>query len=168
MADDLQLRENYILAKCCRPRPGQAITGYCSHDCRIIKVHRTGCLSLERSPKERLVSLEWSDILDAAEPAPGEDFVDLDELDFRILSLHRKYGVDYSLKVARMLHVEKATVFEHHRKLRVMGLVERVEPLIIQYRKGIVDNKWIKHRNHTYYRLTEKGLLYLDYRCRDS
>jgi len=33
----------------------------------------------------------------------------------------------------------------------------------MQYRKGIVDNKWVKHRNHTYYKLTEKGTKYLDY-----
>ena len=47
--------------------------------------------------------------------------------------------------------------------MREMGLLERVEPLIIQYRKGIVDNKWIKHRNHTYYGLTSKGESYLRY-----
>ena len=38
---------------------------------------------------------------------------------------------------------------------------ERVEPLMIRYRKNIVKGKWIKHRNHTYYELTEKGRKYL-------
>ncbi|MFH2049803.1 MAG: DUF2250 domain-containing protein, partial [bacterium] len=74
----------------------------------------------------------------------------------------REYGVDYSLVVARKLNIPKQAAFDCHKKLREMGLLERVKPLIIQYRKGIVDNKWIKHRNHTYYDLTDKGKSYLD------
>ena len=62
-----------------------------------------------------------------------------------------------------MLHVSKQAVFDSHKKMREMKLLKRVEPLMIQYRKGVVDNKWIKHRNHTYYELTDKGNQYLDF-----
>jgi len=36
---------------------------------------------------------------------------------------------------------------------------------MIRYRKGIVDGKWIKHRHHTYYALTQKGNRVLDRRA---
>ncbi|MFH2037144.1 MAG: DUF2250 domain-containing protein, partial [Candidatus Zixiibacteriota bacterium] len=81
--------------------------------------------------------------------------------DFKIMNHHKIYGVDYSLKVARMLNLDKQIVFDSHKKLRDLNLLERVKELMMQYRKGIVDNKWIKHRNHTYYNLTEKGEQYL-------
>ena len=47
--------------------------------------------------------------------------------------------------------------FVRHRRLRDPGLLRRVQPRIIQYRKGIVDGTWIKHRNHTCYGLTDMG-----------
>lgn len=72
-------------------------------------------------------------------------------------------GVDYSLMVAKIIKVSPQLVFEHHRKLKSLKLLERVKKVMIQYRKGIVDNKWIKHRNHTYYRITPKGELYLNF-----
>lgn len=158
-----RLKENYVLAKCCSPHQGDSIVGYYSQDGVVLKVHRADCTNLEKAPVERLVPLEWDDILARPEPSPGADFDELDELAFRILALHQEYGVDYSLKVARMLHAEKQTVFDWHNRLRKMGLLKRVEPLIIQYRKGIVDNKWIKHRNHTYYDLTDRGRAYAEH-----
>ena len=57
--------------------------------------------------------------------------------------------------------LDKQTVFDRHRKLREMGLLERVTATMVRYRKGIVDNKWIKHRNHTYFDLTDRGRKYL-------
>jgi len=158
----MNLKEDYIRANCCKPDEGDAIVGYYSHD-NIIKVHRADCPNLTKADQSRLVMLEWKNILTDGPETPGEDFTDLDETDFRIMKLHREYGVDYSHKVARMLHLDKQAVFDRHNKLREMGLLERVEPRIIQYRKGIVDNRWIKHRNHTYYDLTDKGRLYLDH-----
>lgn len=156
----MKLKEEYILANCCRPKPEQKITGYYSHD-GLIKVHRADCPNLDKTDPERLMTLAWKDIIEADDPVPGNDFKSLAENDFRILKHHRQYGVDYSLKVAAILHLDKQSVFDSHRKLRDMKLLERVKPLIIQYRKNIVDNKWIKHRNHTYYDLTDKGRLYL-------
>jgi hypothetical protein len=137
------LRKPYISAKCCRPHPDDPIVGYYSHD-NVIKVHKDGCASLVKITASR-------------DADPGEDIPELTELDYRILAHHEQFGVDYSLKVAGMLHVAKQDVFDRHRALRELGLLTRVEPTMIRYRKGIVKNKWIKHRNHTYYELTEKG-----------
>jgi predicted transcriptional regulator len=105
----------------------------------------------------------WADIIVSGKFVPGDDFATLEPNDFAILRLHRKVGVDYSLKVARMLSLPREEVFDRHRTLRDMKLLKRVQPVMIQYRKGVVDNKWIKHRNHTYYELTRRGALYLDY-----
>ncbi|MBN2226658.1 MAG: DUF2250 domain-containing protein [candidate division Zixibacteria bacterium] len=158
----MKLKEDYILANCCSPGENDSIVGYYSHN-NIIKVHRVDCPNLTKADPERLMTLRWADIVDAEDFAPDDDFHDLDETDFVILAHHETYGVDYSLKVAAVIHLDKQTVFDCHTRLREMGLVKRVKPLIIQYRKNIVKNRWIKHRNHTYYELTEKGKNYLAY-----
>ena len=163
MSDAPRLKENYTLSKCCLPLPDCEITGYNSLDGLTLKVHRLSCVNLQKADQARLVSLAWKDILAEDEFTPDDDFAELDELDFRILQHHRDLGVDYSLKTARLLNIDKQTMFDRHHKLRDMSLLERVEPLMIQYRKGVVDNKWIKHRNHTYYELTEKGRHYLEH-----
>jgi predicted transcriptional regulator len=126
-------------------------------------IHRRDCVNLGKVDKERMVLLEWEQVIGKADFQPGPDYHDLEELDWRILKHHRKLGRDYSHVVARMLHAAKDEVFAHHRKLRRLKLIDRIKPLIMRYRKGIVDNKWIKHRNHTYYDLTEKGRNYLQY-----
>lgn len=160
------LKENYALAKCCGPSRGDPIVGYYSHT-NIIKVHKQGCSSLSMIEPERTMVLSWDEITAEPPPTAGDDIKDLDDVDFRIMMHHDSVGVDYSLKVAAILHLDRRTVFDRHAKLRDMGLLARVEPRIIQYRKNIVRGKWIKHRNHTYYDLTDKGRLYLSYR-RDS
>jgi len=158
-----RLKDPYVPSKCCGPQPDDPITGYYSHDGTLIKVHKSDCSNLDKADQSRLVILEWTDILAEAAFKPDKDYYELDQLDWRVMQHHREYGVDYSLKMARMLYADKQAVFDSHKKLRAMKILERVEPLIIQYRKGIVDNKWIKHRNHTYYDLTDKGNKYLDY-----
>ena len=158
----IYLNEGYKLAKCCKPEPECPISGYYSYNNEMV-VHRSECKNLRKVEKERIIDIKWKDILADAPEMPDDDFNDLENLDFQILKHHQEYGNDYSLKVARMLHKPKQDVFDSHAKLRKMKLLERVKPLIIQYRKGVVDNKWIKHRNHTYYDLTEKGKLYLNY-----
>jgi hypothetical protein len=160
--NDLYLAEGYKLAKCCNPKLGSRIRGYYSYNNEMI-VHRGECKNLAKVEKERIIDLSWKDILTEPPETPGTDFGDLNKLDFLILKHHLDYGNDYSLKMARVLHKPKQDVFDSHAKLRRMKLLERVKPLIIQYRKGVVDNKWIKHRNHTYYDLTEKGKLYLEH-----
>lgn len=163
--DSLRIKEKYRLAKCCSPSPGDPIVGYYSHDL-FLKVHKPGCDELARVAADRLVPLEWKEIVDAPDVQPGEDYGRLEGLDFAIMTHHQKCGIDYSLKVARVLAVNKQQVFDRHRKLRQMGLLARVEPRIVQYRKGMTKNRWIKHRNHTYYELTEKGARYLEHHQR--
>lgn len=158
----LNLKDPYILANCCSPQQNDKIIGYYSHN-NILKVHKIDCSNLNKADQSRLVPLNWSDILADEAFTPDSDYGDLTEFDFVILKHHKKWGVDYSLKIASMHHLEKQAVFDSHHKLREMGLLSRVKELMMQYRKGIAKNKWIKHRNHTYYKLTDKGQRYLEF-----
>jgi len=160
MPDRIALKEDYVLAACCSPSLEDSIVGYYSHD-KILKVHRDNCPNLKKADPARLLSLDWKSILADEGFQPDDDYGLLDEIDFRILRHHREYGIDYSLVVARIVQIDKKTAFDRHRKLRSMGLIDRVEAVIVRYRKGIVDSKWIKHRNHTYFDLTDKGRDYL-------
>ncbi len=165
MSENTRLKEPYGLAGCCDPQIGQTIVGYHSFDGGI-KVHQSDCKNLSKPDAARLVSLEWDDILAEPEFEPGSDYKELNSIDWRVLAFHKKFGVDYSHSVARGLHLPKEETFSRHKQLKENGLLKRVEPSIIRYRKGIVDNKWIKHRNHTYYELTERGEKYLS--CHNS
>lgn len=158
----MRLKEDYTLANCCSPNDNDIIIGYYSHN-NIIKVHKADCSNLDKTDSSRLVSLDWKDILAPVDFRPDNDYSGLDATDWLVLKHHKIYGVDYSLKVAAMLHIDRQSIFDSHNKLREMGILSRVKPLMMQYRKGIVNNKWIKHRNHTYYELTDKGRNYLEY-----
>ena len=158
----IRLKENYSRAKCCSPEPDDSITGYFSYK-NVIVVHKTSCGNLKKVESQRLLSLSWETILEAEESKPEGDYSQLEEVDFRILRHHQLVGVDYSWVVAEMLNLDPQLVFERHRKLKGLKLLERVSKVMIQYRKNIVDHKWIKHRNHTYYRITPKGERYLDF-----
>ena len=156
------LKEGHTLAKCCSPEPGDRIVGYVNYQNRIV-VHKASCANLKKIQAARRVSLSWDQISGHKEERPGRDYFKLGGLDFLILEHHKMMGVDYSLMVARALKVEPVKVFERHRKLRNMKLLDRVKKVMIQYRKGIVERKWIKHRNHTYYGITPKGEKYLSF-----
>ncbi|KAA3635360.1 MAG: DUF2250 domain-containing protein [Calditrichaeota bacterium] len=161
--DKFEIKDDYTLSNCCSPRPHDLITGYYSHD-MLIKIHQKNCKNLEKVDPQRLISLDWDDILCRRNQfKPDDDYKNLSELDFAVLQHHIAYGIDYSLVVARKQNITKQQAFDIHNKLRELNLIERVEAKIVQYRKGIVDNKWIKHRNHTYYDITEKGKNYLTY-----
>ncbi len=164
MTASLRLKENYTLARCCHPDASDGIIGYYSHD-NVLRVHRMDCPNLAKAEPERLVNLSWNEILDRAVPfTPDEGWAELEDGDFAVLAHHERFGVDYSLLVARKLGIPKTEAFARHAKLRSLGLLTRVEPTMIQYRKGIVDGTWIKHRNHTYYALTEEGRACLRHR----
>ena len=167
MSRDFTLREKYGLAGCCTPTPEDPIVGYFSFDDHI-KVHRRDCPNLAKADRSRLVLLDWAEIVATESEEPGPDFDALEPADFAILQHHLDYDIDYSLKVARVLNMDKQDAFDRHHKLREAGLLERVDALIVQYRKGVVDNKWIKHRNHTYYKITARGRLYLEHRNRQG
>ena len=158
----VKVKEGYKIAKCCSPKLLDNITGYYSHN-NILVVHKSTCENLKKTETKRLVPLSWSEILEKAEEEPDTDYHDLDETDFRILQHHQAMGVDYSWLVAATLDMDPELVFERHKKLKGLKLLKRVEPVMIQYRKNIVDHKWIKHRNHTYYQITPKGEKYLNF-----
>lgn len=156
------LREGYKAARCCSPQPPDQISGYFSHR-NLIIVHRSACPNLLKVEPARVLSLNWDEILGEKAFEPEDDYRQLDQLDFRILRHHREMGIDYSLVVAESLKLDLQQMFERHRKLRDLKLLRRVERVMIRYRENTVENKWIKHRNHTYYEITPKGKRYLDY-----
>jgi hypothetical protein len=157
-----RLKEGYVQAKCCTPEPDDSITGYFSYK-RVIVVHKASCGNLNKVDSKRLLTLSWDQMLATEDSRPDTDYSQLDQVDFRILRHHQLVGVDYAWVVAEMLDLEPQLVFERHRKLKGLKLLERVEKAMIQYRKNLVDHKWIKHRNHTYYRVTPKGEKYLNF-----
>lgn len=158
----IKVKEGYKIAQCCSPQLVDTITGYYSHN-NILIVHKTTCDNLNKTEAKRLVPLSWTEILEKDEEEPDKDYHDLDEIDFRILQHHQSMGVDYSWMVVSALDLDPELVFERHKKLKGLKLLRRVEPVMIQYRKNIVDHKWIKHRNHTYYQITPKGEKYLTF-----
>lgn len=162
MSQKINLKENYTLARCCSPAKNDSITGYYSHD-NHLKVHHRDCPNLAKAEPGRLVELRWDEIVEAPSFQPGKDYYELDQIDFAVLKHHLDYDIDYSLMVAKMLELPKQEAFDRHKKLRALKLLQRVEAVMVQYRKGVVDNKWIKHRNHSYYRLTDKGKRYLTF-----
>lgn len=160
MADNIDINEDYRLALCCNPAPNDKITGFLKPESGIISVHKKGCHNLKSIQPERLVNLTWTGIIKTESPdnAENDELIRLlDDTDIRILRHHTEMGVDYAAVVAKCLKIDRATVFRRHRKLRDLKLLKRVQPRMIQYRKNIVDNRWIKHRNHTYYEITSKG-----------
>ena len=150
----------YKLAQCCSPEAGEDIIGYFKED-GTVAVHRSDCASVQRLRLERLLEVTWGEIHAAETPADIETadptFDKLNEVDYLILKHHQEFGLDYSIVVAEMLGLPLEETHKRHRKLRELGGLKRVEQRMIQYRKNIVQGKWIKHRNHTYYELTPKG-----------
>ena len=165
MADPLRINGDYRIARCCGPVLSDEIRGFLKPDSGLISVHKVDCGNLRSIQPERLVKLTWEEILvedDETALSYDPDFRLLDKTDFMILKHHAVMGVDYAAVVAKSLGIDRATVFKRHKKLRDLGLLVRVQPKMIQYRKGIVKNKWMKHRNHTYYEITDKGLAFLE------
>ena len=166
MSETPALKEDYRLAKCCSPVSGDKIVGFLKIDSPIISVHKAGCKNLEKVAADRLVILTWDEITETKTGqnlSDNPEFRQLDDVDFKILKHHQVMGNDYAAVAAKATHIPRATVFERHKKLRDLNLLKRVQPVMIQYRKNIVKNKWIKHRNHTYYEITPKGEEFLKY-----
>lgn len=162
----MSFKADYRPASCCNPLPGDEIVGFLKFDSPIISVHKKGCANLGKIMPGRLIVLTWNEIIaeKADRPIPDNiDYKSLDDTDFKILGHHKKMGNDYAAVIARMTGLDRATVFDRHKKLRDLGLLKRVAQLMMQYREGIVKGKWIKHRNHTYYELTPRGHELLDY-----
>jgi hypothetical protein len=159
----------YRLAKCCSPQEGDKIVGFLKQDDDIFSVHRADCANIKKVRADRVVVLSWHEIAQDGDRSAGTItdalYGQLDHVDFAVLMHHQMMGVDYAAVVARSVGIPRDEAFIRHKKLRDLGLLERVEPRIIRYRTGIVDGKWIKHRNHTYYDLTELGQLALDRRA---
>jgi hypothetical protein len=155
---------SYHLSKCCNPQKGDEIIGYFRED-RIFSVHQVGCSNVKTIPKERLVEITWEEIEGQKDKEPIDGLLyELEELDFRILHHFEVYGLDYAYPISQKTGIGLQETFRRLRRLRGLGTIARVPKVMIQYRKGIVDGKWIKHRNHTYYDLTPLGEKMIAYR----
>ncbi len=151
----------YRFAKCCSPQKGDNLVAFVKQDADVFSVHRSDCPNIAKVDPSRLVAISGSEVEapDARQPRdiPPELLAELDDVDLAILRHHQRMGRDYAAVVARHTRIDRATIFERHRKLRDLNLLRRIEAKMMRYRKGIVDGKWIKHRNHTYYELTALG-----------
>ncbi|MCD6163429.1 MAG: DUF2250 domain-containing protein [candidate division Zixibacteria bacterium] len=166
MIDMPPLKADYRLAKCCKPVVDDEIVGFLKIDSPIISVHRADCINLAKVAKERLVTLTWNEIIEENSKPDlllNPEYTALDDIDFKVLNHHQVMGNDYAAVTAQMTRIPRATVFERYKKLRDLKLLKRVQPVMIRYRKNIVNNKWIKHRNHTYYEITPKGSEFLEH-----
>ena len=156
MTDEL----TYKIAKCCNPEVDSPIIGYFKEDSSIA-IHKASCPTVPGLRAERLLDVSWEEIQKSKTPDTSHEIppevAELDETDYYILKHHQEYGMDYSIVVAETLRIPLDETQQRHRKLRELGGLKRVEGRIIHYRKNIVKGKWIKHRNHTYYELTNKG-----------
>ncbi len=156
----------YKLSNCCSPVLGDTIVGYLK-DSGEISVHKEVCQNITNLQAERILHITWEDIQDYknydAEEKIDEDFYLLEDVDYRILKHHQQMGIDYSIAVARDVGIPLEDCFKAHRNLKDMNFLKRVEKVMIRYRKNTVKHKWIKHRNHTYYELTEKGEKFIEF-----
>ncbi len=156
----------YRLAKCCSPQEGDDLVAFVKQDADVFSVHRPDCPNIAKVDPTRLVAISWKEVNAPGTMLPQEVSPELlgrlDDVDRAILLHHQRMGCDYAAVVAKHVRVDRAVVFERHRKLRDLGLLQRIEAKMIRYRKGTVDGKWIKHRNHTYYELTELGTTVCD------
>ena len=155
----------YNIAKCCAPQAETPIIGYFKAD-GTIAVHSSTCRQVNDLRPERLLEVSWDEIQATEPPDTSSEVIAevaaLDETDYFILKHHQELGIDYSIVVAETLRIPLQEMHQRHRKLRTLGGLKRVEGRIIHYRKNIVKGKWIKHRNHTYYELTQKGSQWID------
>ncbi|OSS41889.1 hypothetical protein DESAMIL20_1442 [Desulfurella amilsii] len=84
----------------------------------------------------------------------------LDDLEIKILKYHKQKGCDYSKSLAKELNIKLCEAFMVHKKLLSLGYLEKVSSRLTKYK---VNNKTkiIKHRNHTYYQLSQNGKQFL-------
>jgi len=161
---DIPQAISYHLSKCCNPQAGDAIVGYFRED-GIFSVHRVGCPNLRSLSQKRLVKVTWEEVQgQQAEGAIDDLFYELEEEDFSILGHLQAYGLDYAYPISQETGIGLQETFRRLRRLSRWGLIGRVAGRMVQYRKGIVKGKWIKHRNHTYYDLTPRGERILTHR----
>ena len=45
---DILLKDDYRLANCCNPQPGDSLTGFLKYDSQLISVHKKSCGNLAK------------------------------------------------------------------------------------------------------------------------
>ncbi len=80
----------------------------------------------------------------------------LDDLEIAVLKYHKHKGCDYSKSLSRVLHIPLQKAFEVHKKLFELGYLEKINSRLTKYKINS-KTKITKHRNHTYYQLSQIG-----------
>lgn len=82
-----------------------------------------------------------------------------DEIDVRILKYIQLVGPEYAIQLAKNLNLEVEQARDRLETLNEKDLLTRVQGTMLEsYHR---QEGWDKHMNHTYYRLSRQGELYL-------
>lgn len=82
-----------------------------------------------------------------------------DDIDLNILKFIEYAGPEYAWRLSINIGISMEEAREHLENLLWKGLVERVPGnMLDNYHR---EKDWTKHMNHTYYRITREGRLYL-------
>jgi len=82
-----------------------------------------------------------------------------DEIDVRILKYIQSMGPEYAIQLAKNLNLEVKQARDRLETLNEKDLLTRVQGTMLEsYHR---QEGWDKHMNHTYYRLSRQGELYL-------
>lgn len=82
-----------------------------------------------------------------------------DEIDVRILKYIQLVGPEYAIQLAKNLNLEVEQARDRLETLNKKDLLTRVQGTMLEsYHR---QEGWDKHMNHTYYRLSRQGELYL-------
>ncbi|MDR1623407.1 MAG: RelA/SpoT family protein [Tannerellaceae bacterium] len=125
---------NYIVAKCCKPIPGDDAIGFINDDGNV-EVHKRSCsiaTRLKSSFGERIVATEWSShkntSFDATLKVQGIDSLGVLNMITKIISN------DFNVNIQRLLIEAKDGVFEGRIKLKVHD-VEDIQRLCLTLSK---------------------------------
>ncbi|MGC8599016.1 MAG: DUF2250 domain-containing protein, partial [Thermoplasmata archaeon] len=86
-----------------------------------------------------------------------------DDLVYRILDHFRRFKTDYAKSVGRDIELNKRVVCEILKKLYNEGYLEKRQSGMLKRKEAKLKRRVTTHPHHTYYQLTEKGKVYLEY-----
>jgi GTP pyrophosphokinase len=113
-----------VLAKCCKPAPPDAITGFVTRG-RGVTVHRSDCANLARMASERLIAAEWGpdavrgsfpvdiEVDGRSDPALARDLLDLFAREKVPVAASRTMVRDPYARMAFTLHIHDLARLGH-------------------------------------------------------
>ncbi|WP_031513822.1 DUF2250 domain-containing protein [Desulfofalx alkaliphila] len=82
-----------------------------------------------------------------------------DETDIEILKFLDYAGAEYAWRLGINVNISRCESRERLEKLFKKGLIEKVQGIMLENYHW--ERDWMKHMNHTYYRISREGRLYL-------